>query len=65
MIWLRDLYKSYVKSKALLYTTDMCVDSFFKCGPVADVYATVDFGPWGSDSKSLLYLRTIKKNNDN
>ncbi|XP_029345833.1 beta-galactosidase, partial [Acyrthosiphon pisum] len=49
MIWLRDLYKSYIKSKALLYTTDMCGDSYFKCGTVADVYATVDFGPWNTD----------------
>ncbi|XP_060842334.1 beta-galactosidase-like [Rhopalosiphum padi] len=49
MIWLRDLYKSYIKSNALLYTTDSCeMESPYalKCGTVADVYATVDYGSW-------------------
>jgi len=64
MIWLRDLYKSYIKSKALLYTIDMCGDSYFKCGPVADVYATVDFGPWINDGKYFDCLYTIEKYND-
>lgn len=59
MIWLRDLYKSYIKSNAVLYTTDMCGDSFFKCGPVADVYATVDFGIWITDSKYFTCLLHI------
>ncbi|XP_050426969.1 beta-galactosidase-like [Adelges cooleyi] len=44
MIWLRDLYKSYVGHKALLYTTDGCGYAFFKCGAIPEVYATVDFG---------------------
>lgn len=44
MIWLRDLYKSYVGYKALLYTTDGCGDNYFTCGAIPDVYATVDFG---------------------
>ncbi|XP_060880574.1 beta-galactosidase-like [Metopolophium dirhodum] len=56
MIWLRDLYKSYIKSKALLYTTDMCGDSYFKCGTVADVYATVDFGPWNNNFNQCFQL---------
>ncbi|XP_022174724.1 beta-galactosidase-like isoform X2 [Myzus persicae] len=62
MIWLRDLYKSYIKSNAVLYTTDMCGDSFFKCGPVADVYATVDFGIWITDIKSCFnYMKENQK----
>lgn len=44
MLWLRDLYKSYVGYKALLYTTDGCGYSYFTCGSIPDVYATVDFG---------------------
>lgn len=56
MIWLRDLYKSFIKSKALLYTTDMCGDSYLKCGSVADVYATVDFGSWDNDGKYFNFL---------
>ncbi|XP_050429611.1 beta-galactosidase-like [Adelges cooleyi] len=44
MIWLRDLYKSYVGYKALLYTTDGCGYSYFTCGAIPEVYATVDFG---------------------
>ncbi|XP_015364754.1 PREDICTED: beta-galactosidase-like [Diuraphis noxia] len=63
MIWLRDLYKSYVKSKAILYTTDMCGDSYLKCGVVADVYATVDFGVWGDDPVNQCFelLKKIQK----
>lgn len=46
MIWLRDLLKSYIKYNALLYTTDNCqAETSYKCGTVADVYATTDFGP--------------------
>lgn len=44
MLWLRDLYKSYTGYKALLYTTDGCGYSYFTCGAIPDVYATVDFG---------------------
>jgi len=54
MIWLRDLYKSYIKSNALLYTTDSCeMESPYalKCGTVADVYATVDYGSWIKNSE--------------
>jgi len=56
MLWLRDLYKSFIKSKALLYTTDMCDDSSFKCGSVDDVYATVDFGSLNTDCKYFNFL---------
>lgn len=44
MLWLRDLFKSYVAYKAVLYTTDGCGDNYFTCGAVPGVYATVDFG---------------------
>ncbi|KAL4148356.1 hypothetical protein QTP88_002620 [Uroleucon formosanum] len=58
MIWLRDLYQSYIKSKALLYTTDMAGDNFLKCGTVADVFATVDFGAWGDIvNQSFQYIK--------
>ncbi|KAE9533167.1 hypothetical protein AGLY_009595 [Aphis glycines] len=49
MIWLRDLYQSYIKSKAVLYTTDSCeVDTTnpLSCGSVADIFATVDLHGW-------------------
>jgi len=41
--WLRDLVKSYVEDKALLYTTDLCGRRSFDCGPIPEVHATVDF----------------------
>lgn len=44
MLWLRDLIKGYVGYKALLYTTDGCGYSYFTCGAIPEVYATVDFG---------------------
>ncbi|VVC32178.1 Glycoside hydrolase superfamily,Beta-galactosidase 1-like,Glycoside hydrolase, family [Cinara cedri] len=44
MLWLRDLFKSYVGYKALLYTTDGCGYQYFTCGSIPEVYATVDFG---------------------
>lgn len=44
MLWLRDLIKGHVGYKALLYTTDGCGYSYFTCGAIHEVYATVDFG---------------------
>lgn len=54
MIWLRDLYQSYIKSKAVLYTTDSCeVDTTnpLSCGSVAGVFETVDVHGWTTNSK--------------
>jgi len=37
--------------------------SYFKCGTVADVFATVDFGPWGSIGKYFPdYYKEITNN---
>lgn len=52
-LWLRDLFKSYVKNKALLFTIDACIQSYFDCGPIPEVYATVDFGPKIYDCKLI------------
>ncbi len=43
-IWLRNLISSYVKTNAVLFTTDGNADFFLRCGAIPDVYATVDFG---------------------
>lgn len=43
-LWIRDLFKSYVDTNALLFTTDGCSQSYFDCGTIPGVYATVDFG---------------------
>lgn len=43
-LWIRDLFRGYVGDKAVLYTTDGCGQSYFDCGPIPEVYATVDFG---------------------
>jgi hypothetical protein len=51
MIQLRDIVSSIVGDAAVLYTTDGAGSSFLKCGKVAGVYATVDFGA----SKKLFY----------
>lgn len=63
-MWLRDLYKSYVGYKALLYTTDGCGYSYFTCGAIPDVYATVDFGASINDGKYLpkVYTSGVAKN---
>ncbi|XP_060841088.1 beta-galactosidase-like [Rhopalosiphum padi] len=62
MLWLRDLYKSYVGYKALLYTTDGCGYSYFTCGAIPDVYATVDFGASTNDvSQCFKYMRATQK----
>lgn len=59
MIWLRDLFKSYVAHKAVLYTTDGCGYSYFTCGSVPEVYATVDFGASTTNGK---YIKAVVKN---
>ncbi|XP_027837509.2 beta-galactosidase-like isoform X2 [Aphis gossypii] len=62
LLWLRDLYKSYVGYKALLYTTDGCGYSYFTCGAIPDVYATVDFGASINDvSQCFKYMRATQK----
>ncbi|XP_050533362.1 beta-galactosidase-like [Daktulosphaira vitifoliae] len=57
MKWLRDLYRSYVGFKALLYTTDGCGYSYFTCGAIPGVYATVDFGVHSNVSECFNYMR--------
>jgi len=59
MLWLRDLYKSYVGYKALLYTTDGCGYSYFTCGAIPDVYATVDFGASVKDGNYHIIVNTL------
>ncbi|XP_025409472.1 beta-galactosidase-like [Sipha flava] len=62
MLWLRDLFKSYVAHKALLYTTDGCGYSYFTCGSVPEVYATVDFGASTTNvSQCFKYMRSVQK----
>ncbi|XP_025209097.1 beta-galactosidase-like isoform X2 [Melanaphis sacchari] len=62
MLWLRDLFKSYVGYKALLYTTDGCGYSYFTCGAIPDVYATVDFGSSTNDVfQCFKYMRATQK----
>ena len=41
-LWNRDLLKSYVEDKAVLFTNDG--PSQTKCGKIPDVLATLDFG---------------------
>lgn len=36
--------RSYVENNAVLYTIDGCGQSYFDCGTIPEVYATVDFG---------------------
>lgn len=43
--WLRDLFKSYVRDDAVLFTTDGGDSSYLKCGVIPQVLITVDFGP--------------------
>lgn len=42
----------------------MAGDTYLKCGTVADVYATVDFGPWGDTGKDLPDYSKEIMNND-
>ncbi|XP_050523930.1 beta-galactosidase-like [Daktulosphaira vitifoliae] len=59
-LWLRDLFRSYVQDKALLFTTDGCGTSYMKCGSIPEVYATVDFGASVDDSQDCFkYMREI------
>ncbi|KAG8231348.1 hypothetical protein J437_LFUL012258 [Ladona fulva] len=55
--WLRDEYKQYVGNAAVLFTTDGNADGYLKCGKIADVYATVDFGSGGDIASSFRALR--------
>ncbi|CAI6367734.1 unnamed protein product [Macrosiphum euphorbiae] len=60
-LWLRDLLKGYVEDKALLYTIDICRQRDFDCGPIPEVYATVDFGISVNASQCFDFLKTIQK----
>lgn len=59
-LWLRDLFRSYVDNKAVLYTIDGCGQSFFDCGPIPEVYATVDFGISVNGEKLLKTIFFLK-----
>lgn len=43
-LWLRDLYRSYVGDKAVLFTTDGNTENYLHC-TIPGVFVTVDFGP--------------------
>lgn len=63
MLWLRDLYKSYVGYKALLYTTDGCGYSYMRCGPIPDVFVTVDFGASRNGKRNNYAYKTNNTSN--
>lgn len=60
-LWLRDLVKGYVEDKALLYTIDICNQRNFDCGPIPEVYATVDFGVSANASKCFDFMKNFQK----
>lgn len=60
-LWLRDLFKSYVENNALLYTIDICEQKNFDCGPIPEVYATVDFGISSNASKCFNFMKKLQK----
>ncbi|KAL1131552.1 hypothetical protein AAG570_011169 [Ranatra chinensis] len=45
LVWLRDLYRSYVGNAAVLFTTDGPGATYIKRGQIPGVLATIDFGP--------------------
>lgn len=58
-LWIRDLFRSYVNNKAVLYTIDGCGQSYFDCGPIPEVYATVDFGISVNGKKLHLLIQSF------
>ncbi|XP_035516916.1 beta-galactosidase [Morone saxatilis] len=45
---LSKLFRSYLGSEVVLFTTDGAGLGYLKCGSIQDLYATVDFGPGGN-----------------
>ncbi|XP_050429419.1 beta-galactosidase-like [Adelges cooleyi] len=61
-IWLRDLFRSYVNEKALLFTIDGCGSSYLACGSIPEVFATVDFGASVQNAQDCFnFIREIQK----
>uniref|UniRef100_A0A1B6MNC2 Uncharacterized protein n=2 Tax=Graphocephala atropunctata TaxID=36148 RepID=A0A1B6MNC2_9HEMI len=59
--WLRDVFRSYVGDKAVLFTTDGAGSGYLKCGTIPGVLATVDFGPTRNVSRQFDALRQYQK----
>ncbi|XP_046387722.1 beta-galactosidase [Ischnura elegans] len=55
--WLRDEMKQYIGTAAVLFTTDGNSDGYLKCGKIAGVYATVDFGSGADVASSFRAMR--------
>ncbi|KAB7503455.1 Beta-galactosidase [Armadillidium nasatum] len=55
---LKDLAKELLGEDVTLFTTDGSATSYLKCGKIADVYATIDFGPT-SDPAQLFEAQRI------
>lgn len=60
-LWIRDLFRSYVENKAVLFTIDGCGQSYFDCGVIPEVYATVDFGISSNASQCFDFMRKVQK----
>ncbi|XP_054270953.1 beta-galactosidase-like isoform X2 [Macrosteles quadrilineatus] len=58
--WLRDVFRSYIGDKAVLFTTDGNDSGYLKCGPIRGVFITVDFGTVGNVTKAFEDLRKIQ-----
>lgn len=46
--WLRDITRRFLVDQVVLFTTDGNADAFIKCGQIAEVYTTIDFGSGGN-----------------
>lgn len=58
--WLRDIFHSYIGKNAVLFTTDGYSKKCLTCGPIANVLATVDFGPGTNVKKGFQALRNYQ-----
>ncbi|KAI5713542.1 hypothetical protein M8J76_001055 [Diaphorina citri] len=56
-VWLRDLLRTYVQDKAVLYSTDRAFDAYLRCA-VDGVYSTVDFTVFKDVNVSFQAQRT-------
>lgn len=62
IIWLRDLFQSYLGQNFLLTTEDGCGPGYYeylKNGPIANLYPTVDFGPGFNITNCFGFQRKI------
>ncbi|XP_024084648.1 beta-galactosidase isoform X2 [Cimex lectularius] len=61
LLWLRDLYRSYVGNAAVLFTTDGPDTQFVNRGKIPGVLSTIDFGPVSTSPAKLFEpLRKIQ-----